>query len=172
MRPLIDTVLFVTEIPDSVRPEEDNNFTMTRDEVSKALRNGPLDERYVFFNAPRPLAGHTFFNGPFRKGVFYGAVRPDLDYCEQHVIDNINLDAALCTFVPWSTIDRWIHHEAEAYANKHPKGVSAERFLHFYGTFNEACKRYYDAHNVIPSDEVLAMFAGDTPTPPENSDDD
>ena len=57
-----------------------------------------VPQTWEIHNAPRPLAGQTFWQGDFIHGVFYAAFAPDDQFAEMFTKTNGSLDAYRLTY--------------------------------------------------------------------------
>jgi len=62
-------------------------------------RPAEAPDGWIVYNAPRPIWGHTKWQGDFVTGVFYAAVDPEMDDADEMVAHNQLQHAAELTFI-------------------------------------------------------------------------
>jgi len=82
--------------------------------IQKLLEPRPDDipADALIFNAPRPLCGHTHWDGEFRHGIFYVAIFPSDQYAEGFIRETVGLDGWLCEYISEDEIRPYAEEKA------------------------------------------------------------
>jgi hypothetical protein len=97
--------------------------------------NVPADA--LIFNAPRPLCGHTHWQGEFRHGIFYVAIFPADQYAEGLIRETVGLDGWLCAYIADETIRSYAEATAKEYdttVEEHEWNMWVDSYMSRYGT--------------------------------------
>ncbi|MFC1975061.1 hypothetical protein ACFLXQ_01525 [Chloroflexota bacterium] len=88
----------------------------TRFVVGEQPKEAP--EGWIIQNAPRPLYGHETWEGDFICGVFFAAINPDMENCDNLKTFNEENGAVVLQFVSEETA---VQEGFDYYAEKFPK---------------------------------------------------
>jgi len=74
-----------------------------------------VPERWIVYNAPRPLMGHEGWSGEFVHGIFYAAVNPEGEYADVYIKRNQELDGYIVRWVAKGDVLKWARRKFEDY---------------------------------------------------------